>query len=421
MKKFLAVCVALFSCGAMALSFAMPSGAVTLPAPSIPAPPLPEPKLDPPIPEPIPAPNPNGTAAGFSFRVISAGRAHTCGIMPGGSAWCWGDNSEGQLGNGTLVNSSVPVPVAGGGTWTSISAGAYQTCGIMTTGTAWCWGANYAGQLGDSTFANSQVPVLVVNSTTNTWLSISAGGWDQKSHSCGIKSDNTLWCWGSSGFGQRGDGTTSSVGVPVQEALGLPKWTKVTAGAYHSCGLLTNGTGWCWGANFFGQLGNGTNVSSLSPVPVTFSGMWRTISAGGTTPDLGHTCAIDMNNKAYCWGYGMQGQLGNGSTAAQLLPTPIVGFWREISAGGLHSCGIRQFGRVWCWGQGTSGQIGNGAFASSLTPLITVGTMKRFAIDAGGAHNAEIRISTLAWTWGLNGSGQLGNGTLTNSPIPVLV
>jgi alpha-tubulin suppressor-like RCC1 family protein len=355
------------------------------------------------------------------YRTISTGRNHTCALQGNGTAWCWGDNTYGQLGDGTGFSSSLPVAVALPGVWRVISAGAYVTCGIQATGKAYCWGANFVGQLGDGTSLNSPVPVPVFGSAL--WATISAGGWELKGHSCGVKIDGTAWCWGYGSYGQLGDGTTGSSPIPVQEAMMIPKWRTITAGAFHSCGILTNGTAWCWGANYLGQLGSGSTVNSAVPTPVSNPGPWTAISAGGVTVDLSHTCAIAASGRAWCWGSGSHGQLGNGSPANQLNPALVVGggSWRSIGAGGLHSCGTRLGGGLRCWGNNAQGQLGNGSLVGSLIPVLAAGGWSWVMADAGGQHSGGIRTGPTAWCWGDNAFGQLGIGSVSPSLVPALV
>ncbi len=374
------------------------------------------------VPQDLPSPTKPAAMPGATYRQISAGRDHTCAVAPNATAWCWGGNAYGQLGNGTLTQGTVPAMVNLTGTWRSISAGAYHTCGIQSNGQGYCWGANFTGQLGDGTATNSALPMPVAGSAT--WISISAGGWDLKGHTCGIKSDGTAWCWGAGGFGQLGNGTIGASLIPVQEISIGPKWRSISAGAYHNCGTLTNGAAWCWGANYLGQLGNGTTANASQPVAVSNPGPWMAISAGGVTVDLSHTCALRTTGRAWCWGAGGHGQLGNGGTANQLNPVPVAtaAVFRTISAGGLHTCATRSVLGARCWGKGSDGQLGTGGLGSTLVPAVVLGPTLWTQAEAGGYHTAGIKaIPSTAWAWGLNANGQLGNGSLLSTAIPTLI
>jgi alpha-tubulin suppressor-like RCC1 family protein len=167
------------------------------------------------------------------------------------------------LGNGTTTNASTPVVVTGMTTATAISAGAFYACALLADGTAKCWGLNSSGQLGNGTFTDSSTPVAVTGLTTAT--AITAGG---GAHACALSADGTAKCWGYNGSGQLGNGTNIDSSTPVA-VTGLTTASAIAAGGFHSCALLANGTVKCWGYNLYGQLGNGTNVDSSTPVVVT--------------------------------------------------------------------------------------------------------------------------------------------------------
>jgi len=204
------------------------------------------------------------TIAGLPALVaLSSGASHDCGLDAAGAAYCWGTNEYGQLGNGTL-QSTIPwfnhpdslfapvtsVPVSGGIAFRSLSAGAEHTCGVDTDGGAWCWGRNSDGQLGSgSELAGSPLPRLVRGSTRYT--SIAAGG----RHTCAIAVGGRAWCWGANYYQQLGGGTTSGSDLPVPVAGDLI-FATLSAGANHTCGITTSGLLYCWGDNSAGQLGN---------------------------------------------------------------------------------------------------------------------------------------------------------------------
>ena len=172
---------------------------------------------------------------------IALGGSHACAILTGGSVECWGSNSHGQLGDGTINSRLTPVPVLDIKMATSLALGEYNSCAALTGGTIQCWGANDRGQLGNGTLVSSSVPVFV-----------STGG--------------SLQCWGANTYGQLGDGTiTSGSSVPVSVS-NITTATSIAVGAYHTCAVLTSATIKCWGRGNFGQLGNGTKESSASLV-----------------------------------------------------------------------------------------------------------------------------------------------------------
>jgi alpha-tubulin suppressor-like RCC1 family protein len=220
-----------------------------------------------------PVPIPIEWSMSTQFAVLSAGDSHTCGSV-GGGWYCWGANANGQLGDGTTTDRLGPIPVGGGVRFLidGVSAGGTHTCGIESSGSAFCWGDNGSGQLGDGTTTTRWFPTPVAGNLT--FVALVAGG----SHTCGITTAGTAWCWGDNSNGQLGDGSTTSRATPVPVAGGLafaipepyPYALKLDAGRSHTCGVTTSGAVYCWGANANGQLGDGTTRDS--PVPVRVAG-----------------------------------------------------------------------------------------------------------------------------------------------------
>ncbi len=212
---------------------------------------------DSPVPVPV-------TGLGSGVRSITASNNHTCAVTTGGAAKCWGSNGYGQLGNGTATDSKVPVPVTGLGSGvTSITAGDYHTCAVTTGGAAKCWGDNWYGQLGNGTRSDSTVPVAVTGLGSGV-TSITAS----THHACAVTTGGAAKCWGTGYVGQLGDGTTTRSNVPVP-VTGLSSGVAlIAAGGWHTCAMTTGGAAKCWGANYYGQLGNGTRSDSAVPVAV---------------------------------------------------------------------------------------------------------------------------------------------------------
>jgi alpha-tubulin suppressor-like RCC1 family protein len=205
---------------------------------------------------------PVGVAGGLTFRSVLAGFTHSCGVTTTGQGYCWGDNTFGQVGDGTITERHEPVPVAGGLTFNSLSTGNRHTCALTTSGAAYCWGDNAHGQLGDNTVTTRNEPALVGGGLT--FESIGAGG----SHTCAITGSGQLYCWGWNNFGQLGDGTRfTERHEPVPVAGGLV-FQSAYPGDKHSCGLTTAGQPYCWGRNGLGQLGDGTGAQSSVPMAV---------------------------------------------------------------------------------------------------------------------------------------------------------
>ncbi|MGL5825505.1 MAG: GDSL-type esterase/lipase family protein [Nocardioides sp.] len=335
------------------------------------------------------------------WKDVSAGWRGSCGIKPGGTGWCWGDNEVGQLGDGTTTGRLSPVQVPG--IWKTITAGASHWCGVKTNGTGWCWGYNQNGQLGDGTTTLRLSPTQV----PGNWKTITAGA----EHSCGVKTNGTGWCWGYNGSGQLGNGGTATLRslLPVQ----VPgNWTAITTAAGQSCGLKTDGTGWCWGSNYFGGLGNENTTDSF--VPVRVPGAWSSITAG-----YGYSCGLKTDGTGWCWGRNDGGELGDGTTINRSSPVQVPGSWSKIVPGTYHSCGLKPDGTWWCWGYNSKGQLGDGTITAKLSPIQVPGTWTN--ITPGSQHSCGVKPDTTGWCWGWNPYGQLGDGTDTDrfSPTPI--
>jgi alpha-tubulin suppressor-like RCC1 family protein len=328
------------------------------------------------------SPVPLRVSGGAAFRAIGVGRLHACALDPGGAAFCWGRNGSGQLGDGTMTPRPAPVPVAGGMAFTAISAGGFHTCGLVAGGEAWCWGENALGQLGVADTGVSAVPLPVAGGLR--FSSISAGGF----HTCGLTADGQAWCWGTNGHGELGTGTRENSSVPVRVASGLA-FSSLSAGRSHSasrlagghtCALAADGQAWCWGFNLDGQLGDGTQQESPLPVPVDTETRFRTISAGAF-----HTCGVTLEDVPLCWGANDAGQLGGGLVNRSVTrPIAVLGRLRLelVSAGPAsksaieavrsHTCGLTSGGQAFCWGRNDSGQLGGGQVSTQSVPVPVV-------------------------------------------------
>jgi alpha-tubulin suppressor-like RCC1 family protein len=244
---------------------------------------------------------------GFDLASVSAGGSHTCGVTSYGQAFCWGQNSFGELGKGsTGDSSSVPVPVSAGLTFTSVSAGLNHTCGVTKGGQALCWGRTSRANSAAPSSANaSNVPVPVFGALT--FAAVSAGD----RYTCGVVKGRQAFCWGSNHLGQLGIGSTGgtrSAPVPV----GGSTFTSVSSGAAHTCGVTKALAAWCWGLSA---------SETASGVPLLVSGgfTFTSVSAG-----LNHTCGVTKALGAWCWGRNERGQLGNGSNTNSDGPSPVV-------------------------------------------------------------------------------------------------
>lgn len=313
---------------------------------------------------------PVAVSGGLRFASLSVGGDHACGVTSAGAAYCWGGNGYGGLGDGTTTTRPSPTAVAGGLTFVGVSAaGQYlegdlnggHSCGVTVARAAYCWGlapglASPAAVAGGLAFA-----------AVSTFDDI--GG---SYHVCGITPVGAGYCWGADYFGQLGDGALNFATSPVP-VRGFT-FAVISAGGEHTCGVTTDGVAYCWGSNSFGQLGNGAPDFSSHSVPAAVTGglFFVTVSTGGF-----HTCGITTGGTTYCWGSNSSGQLGIGVVDLTPHPTPalVAGglVFAAISAGVSHTCGVTTGGTAYCWGSNTSGQLGNGSTVSSSRPTAVAG------------------------------------------------
>ena len=312
----------------------------------------------------------NGLTSGVA--AVAAGASHTCALMDavhGGAVKCWGHNYYGQLGNNTVTDSLTPVDVSGltGGV-AAVTAGGYHTCALMDAvhgGGVKCWGLNSAGQLGDDTGVDSSTPVDVSGLTSGA-AAVAAGGY----HTCAVTAGGGVKCWGDNTYGQLGDDTTDPRLAPVQVVDGDPSGflsgvAAVAGGGYHTCALKSNGAVKCWGYNLSGQVGDNT-IMYLRTAPVAVSGLdgsaghrAAAVAAGGN-----HTCAVmdaAQGGGAECWGRNAEGQLGDGTSTNRFAPVQVSGLDGDedgMADGASHTCAVTTDGRVKCWGGNGAGQLG---------------------------------------------------------------
>ncbi|WP_052417169.1 pre-peptidase C-terminal domain-containing protein [Cellvibrio mixtus] len=294
---------------------------------------------------------------------ISIGMSHTCVLTETGGVKCWGNNDYGQLGNNTTIQQLAPVDVAGltSGVAT-ISAGAFHTCAATYTGELKCWGQNTKGQLGDGTTVNQLIPVNVIGLGASA-ISVSAG----HSHTCAITELKGAKCWGWNYSGQLGDNTTVDSLAPVDVYSLSTGVAKIDAGYIHSCALLTNGQIKCWGNNADGRLGN-NSTSASSPIPVDLAGtqpLFVDVEAAAYS-----SCGLTYNSGVMCWGANGSGQLATGTTTRSLVPFPAVGLTSEassLSVNYVSGCVVKNNGAL-CWGSNANGTLGDNTTLNRTLP-----------------------------------------------------
>jgi len=332
-----------------------------------------------------------------------------------GTLWTCGYNSNGQLGDNTISDRSSLGNTAGGGTtWKTVACGYAHSAAIKTDGTLWTWGLNFNGQLGDNSTTSRSSPVTTVGGGT-TWKTVACGN----THSAAIKTDGTLWAWGSNGFGQLFDNSTISRSSPVNTVGGGSTWKIVACGNTHSAAIKTDGTLWTSGYNLYGQLGDNSNTNRSSPVTTAGGGTtWKTVACG-----YAHSAAIKTDGTLWTWGLNFNGQLGDNSTTSRISPVTTVGggtIWKTVACGDKHSAAIKTDGTLWTWGSNSIGQLGDNSTTSRSSPVTTIGggtTWKTVA--CGYAHSAAIKTDGTLWTWGNNDFGKLGDNSTTSRSSPV--
>jgi len=339
------------------------------------------------------------------------------------NAWSWGYNNLGQLGDGTTVSKSSPVSMIGGFTdWVNVASGYRHSAGVRANGTAWCWGDGTNGRLGNNTTTNSSSPVSVVGGFTD-WIFVSAGS----RHSIGLRSNGTLWGWGIGGT--TGDNTSSNRSSPVSVVGGFTDWISVSSCIAFNIALRANGTAWAWGNNDQGQLGDGTTTGVNSPVSV-LGGFtdWVFVDAGGRdfpASAASHALGIRANGLLYAWGNNTSGKLGDGTTSNRSSPVSVIGGftdWISAIGGGYHSVALRANGTLWAWGRNSEGQLGDNTTSSRSSPVSVVGGYTDWvSVSAGNKHVIGLRANGTLWSWGNGSLGQLGTNNITNQTSPVSV
>jgi alpha-tubulin suppressor-like RCC1 family protein len=344
-------------------------------------------------------------------------------VSAAGNAYCWGQNREGRLGDGTKVTRSAPIRVASDHRFFELSAGRQFTCGRTDRG-AHCWGSNRSGQLGSADKHDAVVPVPVIRGQGLASVSAYA------IHACAVALElGIAYCWGADWSGQLGNGDDDWHLGPHPVAGGL-RFRTLAAGWLFACGITTDDVIWCWGGNDAGQLGSaddGDDCQFLSgqplPCATTPTAMPAARTYSSITAGSIHACALTPAGRAYCWGRNAEGQLGNGTTTGTSSPVPVAGTlaFVALTAGDHHTCGLTTDGTAYCWGDNRDGALGTGATFDncggrpcSATPVQVDSDLRFEQLSAsrgdGGAHTCGITTGERLYCWGQNSWGQLGAG-----------
>ena len=373
------------------------------------------------------APHPTPTrVGGFSGVVtISAGGLSTLALQSQAGGMAWGNNAFGQLGNGTNTIGRTPVQVNTLSGLAAISGGNESNLALQTDGSAWAWGQNDEGQLGDGTNTNRNAPVRVSGLSSGV-VAVAAA----EDNGFALSADGTVRAWGNNAVGTLGNGIAGNSNVPVGVvdswfSSALSDVVAIASGGFHGMALKSDGTVWAWGTNGFGQLGQGS-----TPLASSIAVQVRGLDGGGHLSDVvaiakgrGHSLALKSDGTVWAWGHNIYGQLGDGTTTTRTTPVPVVSLSNvvAIACGIWHSLALKSDGTVWAWGWNALGQLGDGTTTTSYTPVQVSGLSLGAAIAGGQAYSIALKSDGTVWTWGSNANGELGTGTGTDSRTPVQV
>ena len=366
------------------------------------------------------------------YSTISAGAFHSASIMPNGTLWAWGFNGLGQIGDGTWDNRYTPVQTGVYTDWVSVNAGQHFTIALRDDGSLWSWGTNQRGSLGFREIPPGGIPDGWVDvrynptqiGTDTDWVNFSVG----HMFVIAIRSDGSLWGWGSNSWRQLGGGDLpywndmSLEWEPIQIGT-CTDWVYVSAGANHVMGLKSDGSLWGWGDNSYGRIGDGNlegwgppnSLPRHDPIRIGTDTDWISISAG-----VVHTMGLKADGTLWAWGAN-GGALGDGTTEDRAAPIQIGtdSDWISISAGVRHSMALKADGSLWGWGVNFDGQLGYGPLEIRNRPIRILENVVE--VSAGTNNTIALLSDGSLWAWGANRNGQLGDGTTDNHLVPVRI
>ncbi len=352
---------------------------------------------------------------------IATGDSHTCAITQAGKLYCWGENTAGQIGDGTYIHRSYPVEIDAGTQYAQVSCGSSSTCAITTAGALKCWGFNDAGQVGVNSVVTTNVthlPSLVDSGVT--YIAISVG----YRAACGITSAHLLKCWGQNDKGEMADGTTVNTRYVPVATDAATAYAKVAVGQGNVCAITTGGVLKCWGAGTVdsirsGMVGDGTAIQRLAPVEIDSGTLYAEVARGDY-----HACGITTAGVLKCWGANYGGQLGDATTTLRLSPVTVDAGtqYSELELGSGNTCAITTAGVLKCWGYEHHGEFGDQLYERSVSTPKVVDAGVNYAQIAMGAHYL-CGITTAGDTkcWGHNSYGQLGAGMAAYLTSPSVV
>jgi alpha-tubulin suppressor-like RCC1 family protein len=347
--------------------------------------------------------NPTSTTVEFADMFVPKSMWARAGL------WMMGYNEYGELGDGTVSYRNSPVQIGSVSDWQYLTcanstSGGGHTAGISMIGTLWTWGYNHNGQLGNSNVTAYSSPIQV--GSLPNWKQVAAGG---SGFTVAVKTDGTLWTWGTNSSGQLGNSNSTKYSSPVQVGS-LTNWKQVACSDTAVAAIKTDGTLWAWGYGSRGQLGNGTRTYYSSPVQVGSLTNWKQVSCGAEC-----CAAIKTDGTLWTWGYNNDGQLGNGTIAWYSSPIQVGSLttWTQVSSGSYNTSAVKNDGTLWTWGANQYGQLGVGVVANGYSSPIQVGALTNWKqVACGALFMAAIKTDGTQWAWGDATNGALGNGIL---------
>jgi len=341
----------------------------------------------------------------YSFRILRNEVLFTEGgncsavVTESGNLYIWGDNSSGQIGDGTTENKNIPVKVSE--QVKSVSLGGHHSAAITESKDLYVWGANWNGQIGNGSTENKNSPIKIMEHVK----SVDLGGY----HSAAVTESGDLYVWGYNLDGQIGDGTAENKNTPVKI---MEHVKNVSLGGYHSAAITESGDLYIWGNNEYGQVGDGTVESKNTPVKIMEH--VKSVSLG-----CDHSAAITESGDLYIWGNNEYGQIGNGTSENKNSPIKIMEHVKDVSLGYDHSAAVTESGDLYVWGYNRYGQIGNGTTEDKAIPIKIMENIQ--SVDLGYDHSAVLTKTEELYVWGCNTYGQIGDGTTENKGVPIKI